>query len=116
MVDAGRRRFRCRNSAHGDRQDSKNGVARPVQRLRAAGRGRVTIRGPERKWRPRVPYPALQYCRSAMRIMHNYSIFELGWLFPFSLPNDCNYNVLIKMTGDHFVAAKISFSVSVVDF
>jgi len=42
-----------------------------------------------------------------MRIMHNYLIFELGWLFPFSLLNDCNYNALIEMTGDpHFVAAK----------
>ena len=35
-----------------------------------------------------------------MRILHNYLIFELGWLFPFSLLNDCNYNALIEMTGD----------------
>ena len=41
-----------------------------------------------------------------MRIMHNYLIFELGWLFPFSLPNDCNYNVLIKMTGESFCRRK----------
>jgi hypothetical protein len=44
--------------------------------------------------------------------MHNYPDFRARLAAPFFLPNDCNYNVLIKMTGDHFVAAKISFSVS----
>ena len=39
-----------------------------------------------------------------MRIMHNYLIFELGWLFPFSLLNDCNYNALIEMTGDFILS------------
>src|SRR5262249_6341259 len=43
MVDAGRRRFRRRDSAHRDRQDSKNRPARPVQGLRAAERGGLSL-------------------------------------------------------------------------
>src|SRR5215472_1467269 len=43
MVDAGRRRFRRRDSAHRDRKNSKNRPARPVQGLRAAERGGLSF-------------------------------------------------------------------------
>src|SRR5215469_14421599 len=110
MVDAGRRRFRCRNSAHRDRQDSKNGAARPVQGLRAAERSRVTIySAAKRRGRPRVPYPALQYNQGALQMMHNCAGTD-------SAVNGKNhrkylfFSLLIETTSGHFVATRISLS------
>ena len=60
VVDAGRRRVRQRHTAYRDRQDPEDGVARPVQGLRAADRCRSRVMTWDRHVAPRRSSPLLR--------------------------------------------------------